>query len=59
MYKNRGIHALLKKLSKDLVKDPEGTKYCLKLDITKFYPSIDHDVLKRILRKKIKDKQLL
>lgn len=57
--KNRGIHALLKKLSKDLVKDPKGTKYCLKLDITKFYPSIDHDVLKRILRKKIKDKQLL
>ena len=40
-------------------KDPEGTKYCLKLDIVKFYPSIDHNILKNIIRRKIKDKQLL
>lgn len=57
--KNRGIHSLLQKLQSDLTSDPEGTKYCLKLDIKKFYPSINHKILKQIIRKKIKDKNLL
>lgn len=57
--KNRGIHALLKDLSSDLKKYPEQTIYCLKMDIKKFYPSLNHDVLKKIIRKKIKDKYLL
>lgn len=57
--KGRGIHNLLQKLQKDLRKNPEGTTYCLKLDIRKFYPSIDHDILKDIIRRKIKDKQVL
>lgn len=57
--KNRGIHALAGKLKDDLRKDREGTRYCLKMDIKKFYPSIDHDILKMIIRKKIKDKSLL
>ena len=57
--KGRGIHALVQKLQKDLRKDPAGTTYCLKLDIRKFYPSIDHDILKSIIRRKIKDKQVL
>ena len=35
------------------------TAYCLKFDITKFYPSIDHDILKQIIRRKIKDARLL
>lgn len=34
-------------------------KYVLKCDISKFFPSVDHTVLKAILRRKIKDKQLL
>lgn len=29
-------------------------KYCLKCDIRKFYPSINHSILKMIIRKKIK-----
>lgn len=57
--KKRGIHAIVRKLQKILNKDANGTAYCLKLDIHKFYPSIDHDILKIILRKKIKDKKLL
>lgn len=57
--KNRGIHALAQQLRKDLDNDPAGTMYCLKMDIKKFYPSINHKILKRILRKKIKDKELL
>lgn len=56
--KGRGIHKLLNDLRKDL-KDVNSTKYCLKLDIHKFYPSIDHEVLKELIRKKIKDNVLL
>lgn len=56
--KRRGIHALLRKLKSDL-RDIPGTTYCLKLDIKKFYPSVDHDTLKMLLRKKFKDKDLL
>lgn len=56
--KNRGIHALVKKLQNDL-KNKTATTYCLKIDIKKYYPSIDHDILKSIIRKKIKDNDLL
>lgn len=57
--KGRGIHALARKLQKDLKEDVQGTKYCLKLDIRKFYPSIDHGILKSIIRRKIKDRKVL
>ena len=57
--KDRGIHKAADKVKKALKEDPEHTTYCLKMDIVKFYPSIDHDILKTILRKKIKDKDLL
>ena len=33
--------------------------YCLKCDISKFYPSIHHDTLMRIIQKKIKDKDVI
>jgi len=56
--KNRGIHATANAVKMTL-RDIPGTKYCLKLDIKKFYPSIDHDVMKRLIRRKIKDKDLL
>ena len=39
--------------------DKPNTKYCAKLDITKFYPSINHDALKAALRRKIKDHKIL
>jgi len=56
--KNRGIHKGVKRVKRAL-KDRENTQYCLKMDVKKFYPSIDHTVLKQIIRKKIKDKNLL
>ncbi|MFK2341669.1 reverse transcriptase domain-containing protein [Bacteroides fragilis] len=56
--KGRGIHGVMKHLKKDL-KDIQNTKYCLKMDIRKYYPSIDHLILKNIVRKKVKDKRLL
>lgn len=55
---NRGIHRASSLLDKYL-KDEEGTKYTLKLDIKKFYPNVNHKILKELLRKKIKDNDLL
>lgn len=56
--KGRGIHAASSALEKALQNKSE-TVYCLQLDIKKFYPSVDHEVLKRLLRRKIKDKEML
>lgn len=56
--KKRGIHKGVKRIKKTLT-DRENTQYCLKLDIRKFYPSIDHEILKSIIRKKIKDPDVL
>jgi hypothetical protein len=56
--KNRGIHGTMKKV-KAAMEDADNTKYCLKIDIRKFYPSIDHDCLKEIIRRKIKCKDTL
>lgn len=39
--------------------DKKGTKYCLKLDIKKFYPSIRNQLLKSAFRRKIKDDRCL
>ena len=56
--KKRGIHGAQRKVCKALL-DVENTTYCLKLDIRKFYPTVDHDVLKQLLRRKFKDNDLL
>jgi len=56
---NRGIHSAFKQLDRYMRSDKEGTKYCLKLDIEKFYPSIRHDLLKEMYRTIFKDKDLL
>lgn len=56
--KGKGIHAAARSVRKAL-KDVSGTQYCLKLDIKKFYPSIDHNVLKSLLNRKFKDPDLL
>lgn len=48
-------HRLIKKW----LKDKKNTKYCLKLDVSKFYPSIDKNILKDKFRTKFKDEDLL
>ena len=55
--KGRGIHSGLYVVRKDLRKS--NCEYYLKLDITKCYPSIDQNILKKMLAKKFKDKRLL
>lgn len=57
--KGRGIHQAADKIKILLKKNPEHTIYCLKLDVRKFYPSIDHEILKKLLKRKIKDRDLL
>lgn len=56
--KGKGIHAASNAVKRAL-NDVDGTKYCLKMDIKKFYPNIDHDILKQLLRRKFKDNDLL
>jgi RNA-directed DNA polymerase len=56
--KGRGIHGAANNLKKALQNQNE-TMYCLKLDIVKFYPNVDHEILKQLLRKKFKDQDLL
>ena len=56
--KGRGVHKASYNLRK-VLEDKENTKYCLKLDINKFYPSVDNEILKQTLRKKFKDVALL
>lgn len=48
--KGRGLHGGSRKTMEYVRK----YKYCLKMDISKFYPSVDHDVLYGIIEKKIK-----
>lgn len=56
--KGKGIHGASRAIKKALI-DKSNTKYCLKLDIKKFYPSVDHVILKQLLRQKFKDINLL
>ncbi len=53
----RGAHTGAERLKKAVIQ-PDA-KYCLKIDIKKYYPSINNEILKTIITKKIKDKYLL
>lgn len=55
----RGIDRACKGVERATVRDLKHAKYCVKLDIHKFYPSIPHDRLKSRLREKIKDEKAL
>lgn len=53
--KNKGQHKCSARC-KEIVKHND---YCLKLDISKFYPNINHNILKDCLARKIKDVKFL
>jgi len=57
--KERGMHDLLQYIRRDLKDDPEGTQFCYKFDIRKFYESVDQDVLKQCVRRVFKDGRLI
>lgn len=46
-------------VKKWLKNDPRNTKYTLQLDVSKFYPSVDQDILIKLLWRKIKDKRCM
>ncbi|WP_204120328.1 RNA-directed DNA polymerase [Levilactobacillus wangkuiensis] len=56
---HRGTSMGQKAVKKWLQNDPKNTKYCLKMDVHKFYPSINTTVLKSKFRRKIKDQDTL
>ena len=55
----RGAHKGRKVLEKWIKRDSKNTKYCLKMDIRKFFDSIPHDILKEKLKRKIKDERMI
>lgn len=59
--KNKGTHAGVKRTVSFLRKAIQrwGKVYCLKCDISKYFPSINHHILLQIIEKKIKCKDTL
>ena len=58
--KGRGVHKCKKHLEAVLLdRNITDDIHCFKLDIEKFYPSINNEILKQILRRKIKCKSTL
>ena len=57
--RGRGLHTATKYVKRIIVNDRKNTKYCLQLDIKKFYPSIDRDILKSKFKRIIKDPDTL
>ena len=57
--KNKGTHYGIRLLKSYLNKLKYEEFYILKFDISKYFFNIDHDIIKNIIRKKIKDKDVL
>lgn len=57
--KNKGTHYGIKLIKKYLNEIKGKEFYILKYDIKKYFFNIDHEILKKIIRKKIKDKEVL
>lgn len=55
----RGTHYAKNGVQKWLRTDKKNTKYCIKLDIKKYYPNVDNKLLKSKFRKLIKCKDAL
>ena len=57
--KKRGMHDLLAYIRRDMDEDPEGTRYCYKFDIRKFYESVGQDFVMYCVNRVFKDKRLV
>jgi len=55
--KGRGVHKAMTDVQYFIRK--HKPRYCVKVDIRKYYPSIDNKILKQVIRKKIKCKDTL
>jgi hypothetical protein len=54
----RGVHKAAKVIARWIKEDGKNCKYCLQMDIQKFFDSIPHDIIKSKLNKIIRDKKL-
>ncbi len=57
--KGRGVHKCKNKIEKITCNHEIKDLYCLKIDIQKFYPSVDNKILLNIIKKKIKCKDTI
>ena len=55
----KGIHAALYHVRYLLLHFPEDTAFCLKIDMRKYFQSIDHDILKEQLHDDVEDSGFL
>lgn len=55
---NRGAHKAMKNIKKHISKGKD-IKYCLKMDIRRYFDSVPHDVVKAKLKSQIKDHRFL
>ena len=55
----RGPHRGKRFVERWVRTDKRNTKHCAKMDITKFYPSLTNEFLKQLVRRRIKDPDLL
>ncbi len=53
--KHKGVHAAVARYQGWA----RRYSYALKVDVARYFPSIDHDVLKTMLRRRIRDKQII
>ena len=53
------MHDLLAYIRRDMEEDPEGTRYCYKFDISKFYESVGQDFVMYCVRRVFKDGKLI
>lgn len=54
----RGTHDAAKRI-KRLVRSSNCPRYALKIDVKKYYPSVDNRIMKKCVRNKIKDQDVL
>lgn len=57
--KGRGMHDLQGYIRREMELDPEGTRYCYKFDISKFYESVGQDFVMYCVRRIFKDRKLI
>lgn len=57
--KGRGMHELKDYIMRDMREDPDGTRYCYKFDIRKFYETVEQDFIMYCLRRTFKDERMI
>lgn len=56
---NRGVHLAKRRIEKWIGRNDRNMKYCLKMDIRKYFDSVPHNILKSKLAKIVHDEKFL